>query len=418
MTQSDDRAAPGPTPAVRPFPPSQIALLMAACVLLGIGTRVALFGHVSDDFRKYLLPWWQFITSHGGYRALRDNFANYNVPYLYILVALTYLTGHVLAAIKAVSVLFDAALAVLTYVIVHRSGRSPRVAGFAGLGVFLLPTVVLNSAMWGQCDSIYAAFTLAGLVFLMLRRPWLACAAFGAAYAFKQQALFVFPLLLVLALRRELPWRTLSAIPAVFLLLDVPALLLGRPIGDLVTVYAAQARAESTLTALAPSAYALVPHPSEAAIGPLRIAGTLLAGAVVLLMVGLIASTREVLNPARLVLVATTFAIAVPFLLPGMHERYFFLADVLSVAAAFLRARRLWYLPLLVQYASLASYAPYLFGHEGEPQSPLPALAMLAALVVMSIHLVRELRLGPARPGTAGEQTRDRAARPDTVRGR
>jgi hypothetical protein len=78
-----------------------------------------------------------------------------------------------------------------------------------------------------------------------------------------------------------------------------------------------------------------------------------------------------------------------------MHERYFFLADVLSVALAFYRPR-LWFVPLLVQTSSLLAYEAYLFHAESVP---LPAQAglMLAALLIVGFVLLRDA----ARPAAA-----------------
>ena len=44
-----------------------------------------------------------------------------------------------------------------------------------------------------------------------------------------------------------------------------------------------------------------------------------------------------------------------PFFLPGVHERYFFAADVLSVVYAFYVPRK-WVVPLLIQFASVFAY--------------------------------------------------------------
>jgi hypothetical protein len=71
-------------------------------------------------------------------------------------------------------------------------------------------------------------------------RPWLATVLFGFALAFKLQVVFIFPLLLVLALLKRLPWRSLMAVPAVYLALDLPALLLGASPERLLTVYSRQ----------------------------------------------------------------------------------------------------------------------------------------------------------------------------------
>ena len=59
--------------------------------------------------------------------------------------------------------------------------------------MLLLPTVVLNGAMWGQADSTYAALCVAGLYHLLCRRPVRAGVYFGLALAFKLQTVFASP---------------------------------------------------------------------------------------------------------------------------------------------------------------------------------------------------------------------------------
>jgi hypothetical protein len=95
-----------------------------------------------------------------------------------------------------------------------------------------------------------------------------------------------------------------------------------------------------------------------------------------------------------LVSAALLSALMPPFLLPGMHERYFFAADVLSVLYAFYDPRR-WYVAVLIQFASAFSYYPYLF--EREPVPPF----LLAAAVVLAIECVaiRLVQLAAMAPG-------------------
>ncbi len=193
-----------------------------------------------------------------------------------------------------------------------------------------------------------------------------------------------------------------------FLALDVPAVLLGAAPGRLLAVYADQAGTYGALTLGAPSVYQFVP--AGYGTDTLHTMAVLLAGALVLLLVLVVAAGRLVLTPARLVLVAAVFAVGVPYFLPSMHERYFYLADVLTVLAA-CYLPRLWCVPVLVQVASFSSYVAYLF-------VPPPALdtvprwaeqrvdpRVLAALVLVALlALVRQLfrtpglRAGLVRP--------------------
>jgi Gpi18-like mannosyltransferase len=217
--------------------------------------------------------------------------------------------------------------------------------------------------MWGQADSIYAAFGLGGVYFLLRRRPWAAGVFFGLSLAFKLQAVFLFPLLLVLVLKKWMPWRALLAVPGVVLLLDLPALLAGAPLGQLLSVYAQQVGSYSALSLNAPSIYQFLPASADAAL--IRPIGVAVTGLVVLgLCLGALLS-RVQLTTARIVLMGATSAVLMPFLLPSMHERYFYLAEVLVVIAAFYLPRRLWYVPVLVQVASFLAYLPVLFPAAG-----------------------------------------------------
>ena len=76
---------------------------------------------------------------------------------------------------------------------------------------------------------------------------------------------------------------------------------------------------------------------------------------------------------------AVVFAVGVPLLLPHMHERYFFLADTLTLCWTCTRRR---YLPLavLTQIASLGGYHAYLVLRYAFPMG-LGALMLLAVLI-------------------------------------
>ncbi|MGP3961853.1 glycosyltransferase 87 family protein [Nonomuraea sp. 3N208] len=344
--------------------------LVAAAAVIAVMVRVAMFDHESFDYKFFVKSWYDFISTHGGFGALKHRFADYNVPYLYLIALLTYLPIPPLAGIKIISVAFDLVLAYFTYRIVALRHIGRWLPPLAALIVLFLPTVATNSGMWGQADSIYAAFGLGGVYFLLRRRPWPAGLFFGLSLAFKLQAIFLFPLLLVLVLKKWMPWRALLAVPGVVLLLDVPALLAGAPLGQLLSVYAQQASSYSALSLNAPSIYQFLPAGADAAL--IRPIGVAVTGLVIVgLCLGVLLS-RVQLTTAKIVLMGATSAVLMPFLLPTMHERYFYLAEVLAVIAAFSLPRRLWYVPVLVQVASFCAYLPVLFpaADSGPPGGP------------------------------------------------
>ena len=98
---------------------------------------------------------------------------------------------------------------------------------------------------------------------------------------------------------------------------------------------------------------------------------------------------------------ALFFAIFLPFVMPKIHERYFFLADMLSILyAARYRNRR--FMPLLVVGASLMSYMPILTRQRPVDERIL-GLMMLGALIAVSRDLLSAMRQNRRTLAKGGE---------------
>jgi Gpi18-like mannosyltransferase len=109
----------------------------------------------------------------------------------------------------------------------------------------------------------------------------------------------------------------------------------------------------------------------------------------VLLIGGLVIGSKREITSGIILKIALVFAVAIPFLLPEMHERYFYLADVLSILYAFYYPRR-FYVPILVQFCSLFSYAPYFLGRQIIPLPYLTAIE-LVVVIITAIDLIMDL---------------------------
>jgi Gpi18-like mannosyltransferase len=110
--------------------------------------------------------------------------------------------------------------------------------------------------------------------------------------------------------------------------------------------------------------------------------------AAYLLFVIIYRSARALTKPLVLELGLAALLI-VPFFLPKMHDRYFYPADVLSIAFAFYYPQ-LFYIPILLGGASFLSYQQFLF--EAQPV-PLPVLTavMLLAIGILLHHAMHQL---------------------------
>ena len=134
---------------------------------------------------------------------------------------------------------------------------------------------------------------------------------------------------------------------------------------------------------------------SSPLLSALSAAGVAAAAVLVLILLWLGFRLGDRLDRRTCAAVAVVLAIGIPFLLPHMHERYFFLADVLTLCWACSDIRRL---PsaVLVQASSAMSYRLYLrlkfnwtFTVGGRYYVMIPeTLAMLAGLVLAVIALI------------------------------
>lgn len=204
-------------------------LLLAGSVLAALLLRYALLDIQPGDYRAFLDPWYRHLQQASGLSGLADVNSNYNTPYLVLLALISKVPITELIAIKSISVIFDLLLAYIAFKIIAVLGPGsswpPTLA--AGVALFL-PTVVMNSSAWGQCDAIYASLCLGSLYFLIKRQAWPACVLFGLAFAFKLQAIFFLPVLLGVLVINKLRIRALLAVPVVFLAALLPAALAGR----------------------------------------------------------------------------------------------------------------------------------------------------------------------------------------------
>jgi Gpi18-like mannosyltransferase len=170
--------------------------------------------------------------------------------------------------------------------------------------------------------------------------------------------------------------------------LDLPAIVAGRSPIELLTIYdlGRQARNVPGLGVRLPSLYAFLP--AGGPVGTIRTLGYILTAAIVLGICWVLIARAAAMTRDRVVLAATLFALLLPFLLPGMHERYFFLADAMTLILAVHRPR-LFFVPLLVQAGSLLAYQAYLMGRPMLPMTVAASL-MLAAVIVVGYVLIRD----------------------------
>ena len=206
---------------------------------------------------------------------------------------------------------------------------SAGVRPWAALSAFLfLPTVVINGALWGQCDIMYVCGFLASLFYLYGKATHCgSLIAFGLFPLLSQapgKSSSGVPLLAGLAsiITRRLPWRMIWVPLAVYLVCSIPAILAGRPILEAIGHWAMVDNLPG-LTLGAANWYQWVFEREPDVFWWPGIVLTLVGTAFLLLWA--LEPRHPGLTEAQwLISLALLSVLYPPFFLPGMHERYFF----------------------------------------------------------------------------------------------
>ena len=327
----------------------------AACVGCAIYARVALLPFESGDFTQYLLQWFRELGALSVKDALRTPIGNYNLPYIYYLTVLSRFKVESLVHIKAFSCLFDVimAYAVMRLVMTEVEDRRLQLATY--IIVLLLPTVMIDSAMWAQCDSVYTALCIISAFAAVRGRGRLCAISWTAAFCFKLQAVFILPALAAALFMGKVKPKHLLWIPAVYFASVLPALIAGRSVADCLNIYTNQVGYYKGLFFNAPTVWRFFGDAQIPALTNMSVYPAL--GALILFTLYAISAVKSI-DDKKLISLFFVSALLAAFLLPRMHERYFYMAEVLSIAY-FLCDRRKWYVPAVLTTASLASYMEY-----------------------------------------------------------
>lgn len=357
----------------------------ATATILAIALRLAFIHFESGDYTYFQGPWYDHLASNPWLSGFAKDFSNYSPLYLYFIKVATLLPFSKVVSIKLISIAFDFLIAVYAAKLVRQVLPHRGAAALAYAAMLFTPTIFVNSSFWGQVDAAPAAFILASFYYLSRARYSVGFLMFGIAFAFKLQTLFVFPVLVGFYFVGNFRAANFLLIPLVYVISILPAWLGGGRLGTLLTVYFNQAGYYSELTKNAPNLY----HIFSGDFTVFRRMGLALALMTALSIAALIIFKGRTITRIELIRLALLSALAMPFVLPQMHERYFYTADVLSVVYLLLeRSRSALYVATTVVLASLFSYFPFLFTKLPPIPFPFLALLVLSAILVVGYEYV------------------------------
>lgn len=206
----------------RPLPRLQSPYALLAIVLaLGLGLRL-LLAYVFFPESGYWLDlalfasWALSLAYHGPGDFYRiAGFADYPAGYLVVLWLIGWLSAHISPddvfltrlLIKIPPILADVGVALVLYWATRRLADEK--AALLATAIYLFnPVTWLDSALWGQVDSVGTLVLLLAVLALLARQPELAALSGVAAILVKPQFAILAPVIALVLLRRHLfGWR-------------------------------------------------------------------------------------------------------------------------------------------------------------------------------------------------------------------
>lgn len=348
-------------------------LILIFILITGISAIIRINGieFQSIDMIKCLYKWFEELKVNGGLNALALNIGDYNMPYMTIMALLTYLPISPLVSIKAVSIIFDFLLAI-SCVSLLKELLKDKYNEKLGLLVYsiiiLLPTVILNSSYWGQCDSIYATFIIISLIYLIREKYLMSFILLGISFAFKLQFIFILPLYVLYFLaKRKLPIHYFLIIPIVNFVMCLPSVAFGKNVIDCMKIYFNQTGEYNNKISLNfPGIYNFF-YDTEEFSNEIPLPNEYLSKIMIFILglifvsLALYVIIKKIKFDNNLIIEVALWSVMIStFLLPYMHDRYMFMADILSVIYCILNGRKKIYVPICVSLCSLYTYIAFL----------------------------------------------------------
>ncbi len=368
-----------------------LEILFFVITVISLKSRINFLNYESQDFNNFLLDWFNQLKDNGGILGLKYEIGDYNIPYLLIMAILSYIPKSPLILIKLVSIGFDYIVAIVSMVIIYellKSNKNKHLYALLTYSIIvILPSVVLNSSAWAQCDSIYTAFILISLLYILKEKYFKAFIFLGIAFAFKLQAIFILPIYILMYIsNRKFPIYYFFIIPIVNFVMCLPAIIVGRSVMNCLNIYINQTSNYIGYASMNfPNIYALLIDTigESNLIGIPDIAfsnyGTLFT-LCILAITAIIILYKEIKIDRKMIIELSLWSVMLcTFLLPSMHDRYLYMADVLSIIY-FIVNRKKVYIPIIINFVSLYVYIEYLYATKS---LPIEFVALINAIILV-----------------------------------
>lgn len=356
----------------------------AAVTFLAVMLRCAFLKYESGDWYYFLSRWIKSLGEFDGLKGVGQEIGEYNVPYMLFLNIVAKTSWNDLYEVKWFSIFFDFIIAIAIDLIVFdkKERISMRSLLIYSL-VILSPVSFIDSAYWGQCDGIYTAFLLLCFMLLFKEKYLGSMIMFGIALAFKLQAVFVLPVILIYYFAaKKMSIKYFLAIPVTYLVFVMPAIIAGRGFWATLKIYSTQTKLYKLLTVDCPNVYNIITGDYEmfrkmGIFFTLTVLGTAACYFIY----------HKIEDKSAYLMLAFWSTFVCVYFLPGMHDRYIYLACFFGIAYSALTGREVL-ITLGVNVVGLLGWIKYLF-HITTLKHEYLAIVNFILLFILTVKLFR-----------------------------
>ena len=321
----------------------------------------------SSDFVGYLVPW---VNS---YResirsSFREGVSDYYVAYNVLLAIASKIPIPTNYSVGFISCLFDYFTGIYIYRILSENFSNlftKKIYLYISIAYLFIPTVVLNGAAWKQCDAIYSFFVVVLIKCLLDGKMRTAFIVFGVAFSFKQQAIFILPLLIILYFLNDkikIVYTVYSVL--VYLIAGLPAIIMGRSALEVYSIYLNQSDAYHEMTLNYPNLYLIAMTDYEKC----HIYAKILTVFVLALAFAYICCRIIKISDENIIFLAAWSVWTCCMFLPAMHQRYDYLVAVLMIICLPLAIREKYFQIIISAFlfylSNIITYSYSLFGDD------------------------------------------------------
>lgn len=336
-----------------------ITYCVLTLIILGLYIQTGMHFDLSSppltDFNSYIKPWWNQIVSEGGFRSLAHPIGDYASSYQTLMAWMTTWGLTCQGAVKLVGGITNFVLAFAVAAFTYKVKSEKKLSSFAlpFLVTLILPSVFIESMIWGQCDPLYALFMFISFYLIYIDKWGWGFFVYGISLSFKLEPIFFLPFIIMLYVLEHkhsilnLGWTLLG-----FYLPNIVGLLHGRPFMSPFKALVGQTQEYKFLSMHAinfPQLFMTNGNGEEIEYG--MVSTLLIVMTICILAFVLLFLLKEKYDIRSNFVQLLTWCIwTCYFFLPAMHERYDFMVGLLLMVLTCLNIR---YLPLFVGVITL-----------------------------------------------------------------